>query len=57
MAKDDRRLVAEEYRQLRLNYESNRQEAEAGAFYIGQMEMRRRDKPNSESTDGPGWRA
>lgn len=38
------RLVADTYRQLRLNYESNRQEAEAGDFYIGQMEMRRRDK-------------
>ena len=43
LAEDDRRLVAEEYRHLRLNYESKRQEAEAGHFYIGQMEMRRRD--------------
>ena len=39
-----RRLVAALYRQLRINYESNLQEAEAGHFYIGQMEMRRRDK-------------
>ena len=39
----NRRLVAELYRQLRLNLESNRQEIEAGDFYIGQMEMRRQD--------------
>jgi uncharacterized protein YjbI with pentapeptide repeats len=39
----DRRLVADLYRQLRQNLEVNRQEAEAGHFYIGQMEMRRRD--------------
>ena len=39
----DRRLVADLYRQLRQNLETNRQEAEAGHFYIGQMEMRRRD--------------
>lgn len=38
------RWTSETYRQLRLNLESNRQEAEAGDFYIGQMEMRRRDK-------------
>ena len=37
------RLVANLYRQLRLNYESSRQEGEAGHFYIGQMDMRRRD--------------
>jgi hypothetical protein len=43
----ERHLVAELYRQLRLNYESNRQEAEAGDFYIGQMEMRRQDKSYS----------
>jgi hypothetical protein len=41
--KDDRSLVAELYRQLRLNYEASRQEAEAGHFHIGQMEMRRQD--------------
>jgi hypothetical protein len=35
--------VADLYRQLRQNLEVNRQEAEAGHFYIGQMEMRRRD--------------
>jgi hypothetical protein len=39
----DRRLVADLYRQLRQNLEASRQEAEAGHFYIGQMEMRRRD--------------
>lgn len=39
----DRRLVAEVYRQLRLNFEASRQEVEAGHFYIGQMEMRRQD--------------
>lgn len=37
-------MVTSLYRQLRLNYEGNRQEAEAGHFYIGQMEMRRRDR-------------
>jgi uncharacterized protein YjbI with pentapeptide repeats len=36
-------LVAERYRQLRLNLEASRQEAEAGHFYVGQMEMRRQD--------------
>jgi uncharacterized protein YjbI with pentapeptide repeats len=36
-------LVAERYRQLRLNLETSRQEAEAGHFYVGQMEMRRQD--------------
>jgi uncharacterized protein YjbI with pentapeptide repeats len=36
-------LVAEQYRQLRLNYEKSLQEVEAGHFYIGQMEMRRQD--------------
>jgi hypothetical protein len=36
-------LIAEGYRQLRLNYEASRQEVEAGHFYIGQMEMRRQD--------------
>lgn len=40
----DRRLVAELYRQLRLNLEATKQEAEAGAFYTGQMEMRRQDR-------------
>ena len=39
----DRRLVADLYRQLRLNLEATRQEVEAGDFYIGQMEMRRQD--------------
>ena len=37
------RLVANLYRQLRLNYEGSKQEVEAGHFYIGQMDMRRRD--------------
>ncbi|MBI4311636.1 MAG: hypothetical protein HY681_07620 [Chloroflexi bacterium] len=37
------RLVANLYRQLRLNYEGQKQEVEAGHFYIGQMDMRRRD--------------
>ncbi len=36
-------LVADLYRQLRINLEASRQEIEAGDFYIGQMEMRRRD--------------
>ncbi|MBM3943348.1 MAG: pentapeptide repeat-containing protein [SAR202 cluster bacterium] len=39
----ERRLVADLYRQFRLNLENHRQEAEAGHFYVGQMEMRRRD--------------
>lgn len=51
----DERLLAEEpragehaqvallYSQLRRNYESNLQEIEAGDFFVGQMEMRRRD--------------
>ena len=39
----DRRLVADLYRQLRLNLEGTKQEVEAGAFYVGQMEMRRLD--------------
>jgi hypothetical protein len=39
----DRPLVAELYRQLRLNYEKSLQEAEADYFYFGQMEMRRQD--------------
>ena len=39
-------LVADLYRQLRLNLEGSRQEVEAGDFYIGQMEMRRRDPGN-----------
>lgn len=38
------RWNSETYRQLRSNFESNRQAAEAGDFYIGQMEMRRKDK-------------
>lgn len=33
-------LVADVYRQLRLNLEGARQEIEAGHFYIGQMDMR-----------------
>lgn len=37
-------LVGELYRQLRLNFEQNRQEIEAGAFYIGQMDMRRMEQ-------------
>ncbi|MBI2165258.1 MAG: pentapeptide repeat-containing protein [Chloroflexi bacterium] len=36
-------LVADVYRQLRLNLEGTRQEVEAGHFYIGQMDMRLRD--------------
>lgn len=36
-------LVADLYRQLRLNFEGTKQEVEAGDFYIGQMEMRRQD--------------
>ncbi len=36
-------LVADEYRQLRMNLESDHQEIEAGHFYIGQMDMRRLD--------------
>ena len=36
-------LVADQYRQLRINLEARRQEVAAGDFYIGQMEMRRRD--------------
>ena len=34
--------VGDSYRQLRINLESTRQEMEAGDFYVGQMEMRRR---------------
>ena len=34
--------VGDLYRQLRINLESTRQEIEAGDFYVGQMEMRRR---------------
>ena len=37
-------LVGQLYRQLRLNLEADRQEVEAGAFYTGQMDMRRKDK-------------
>ena len=39
----DRMLVAELYRQLRINLESRRQEKQAGDFYFGQMRMRRQD--------------
>ena len=39
----ERPLVVDLYRQLRLNLEASRQEVEAGDFYIGQMEMRRQD--------------
>ena len=35
-------LVGELYRQLRQNFEQDRQEIEAGDFFIGQMDMRRR---------------
>ncbi len=35
--------VAQLYRRLRLNYESNYRFAEAGEFFIGEMEMRRFD--------------
>ena len=35
-------LIADQYRQLRLNLEASKQEVEAGDFYIRQMEMRRR---------------
>lgn len=38
-----RSLVADVYRQLRINLEGTRQEIEAADFYIGQMKMRRRD--------------
>jgi hypothetical protein len=43
---DQRAAVALLYRQLQINYEANRQEAEAGDFYVGFMEMRRRDPDN-----------
>lgn len=36
----DLQLVAETYRQLRINFEASRREVEAGDFYVGQMEMR-----------------
>ena len=42
------RSVAEQYRLLRLNYETSKQEIEAGDFYIGQMDMRRLDNDNKE---------
>ncbi len=38
------KLVAELYRQLRINLEASKQEVEATHFYIGQMDMRCRDK-------------
>ena len=44
---EDIPLIADLYRQLRRNLESKRQEAEAGDFYIGQMEMRRDDPSES----------
>ena len=37
-------LVAELYRQIRLNLDASRLEVEAGNFYVGQMEMRRQDR-------------
>ncbi|ODS35326.1 MAG: hypothetical protein A7316_04060 [Candidatus Altiarchaeales archaeon WOR_SM1_86-2] len=37
------RLVEEVYRKLRLNYERNLRFSEAGDFYIGEMEMRRKN--------------
>jgi len=40
---DDYELVAEIYRKLRLNYEHNLRFSEAGDFYIGEMEMRRKN--------------
>ena len=36
--------ICDQYAQLRLSYEASKQEIEAGEFYIGQMEMRRRGK-------------
>ncbi len=36
-------LIGELNRQLRLNLEQGRQEIEAGAFYVGQMDMRKED--------------
>ena len=41
--KRNRRLIAEVYRQMRINLESTHQYKQAGDFYFGQMEMRRQD--------------
>jgi uncharacterized protein YjbI with pentapeptide repeats len=38
----DYALIAQLYRKLRANYEENLQYSEAGDFYIGEMEMRRK---------------
>ena len=43
------RLVADLYRQLRLNLEGSKQEIEAAYFYVGQMDMRLLDP------DIPWW--
>jgi uncharacterized protein YjbI with pentapeptide repeats len=40
--KFDYELIAHLYRQLRANYEENLRYSEAGDFYIGEMEMRRK---------------
>ncbi|PKP38374.1 MAG: hypothetical protein CVT98_05135 [Bacteroidetes bacterium HGW-Bacteroidetes-15] len=40
--RQDCEYVAEIYRKLRLNYEKNLRFSEAGDFYIGEMEMRRK---------------
>ncbi len=48
-------LVADEYRQLRLNLESDHQEIEAGHFYIGQMDMRRKVLSRRDPYDWGLW--
>jgi uncharacterized protein YjbI with pentapeptide repeats len=42
----DYALVGQAYRRLRANYEENLQYSEAGDFYIGEMEMRRKAETN-----------
>lgn len=43
VAKPTHHQLGELYRQVRVNLEASRQEVDAGEFYIGQMDMRRRD--------------